>query len=169
MYFLTRSGYLNHLGVDSSEEFVDFIRENITAGAQCADALAFVKEVSETFTVIVMNDFIEHVPKDRLQPLVKGVRAICDVDGMVFVKTPNMTFPLAGWSRYMDFTHEIGFTEESIEFLLEVSGFGEVEVHPAGPSGINNLIRLAMWPVLRISMRNVRRVVTPNLFAIARP
>lgn len=169
MYFLAKSGYHNHLGVDSSEEFVDFIRENITAGVLRADALAFVKDVRETFTVIVMNDFIEHVPKDRLKPLVRGVRAICDDDGLIFIKTPNMTFPLAGWSRYMDFTHEIGFTEESIEFLLEVSGFSQVEVHPAGPAGINSLIRLAMWPVLRVSMRNVRKVMTPNLFVIARP
>lgn len=169
LYFLAKMGYRNHLGVDQSEEFVEFIRARITPHVVSRDVFEFLEDVQESFDLIVMNDFLEHIPKERLQPFLRSVRKICDDAGRIFIKTINMTFPLSGRTRYVDFTHEVGFTEESLALLLELSGFHLVELYPAEPRGINSVLRISMSPFLRLVGRRIPRIVTPNLLAIARP
>lgn len=42
-----------------------------------------------------------------------------------------MANPITGIrSRYVDFTHEIGFTEESLSQVLRLVGFQDVKVYP---------------------------------------
>jgi hypothetical protein len=43
--------------------------------------------------------------------------------GKVFIKTPNMENPFNLRSRYMDFSHEVGFTEHSLYEVLSTAGF----------------------------------------------
>lgn len=169
LYFLVRMGYRNHLGVDRSEEFVTFIRERITKNAVKRDIFDFLDEEHKPFDLVVMNDFLEHVQKRRLQSLLRAVGRICADGGKVFIKTINMTFPLSTRSRYVDFTHEVGFTEESLRYILELSGFADVRFFPAEPSGLNSILRLLMWPLLRLAGQRIPRIVTPNIIAVASP
>ena len=168
LHYLVTRGYANHLGVDVSEEFIKFVQRKITEKAVCEDALRFVEETDEKFRLITLNDFVEHIPKEKLPPFLSDVHGICAQNGKVFIKTINMTFPLSGWNRYMDFTHEIGFTEESISYLLELAGFSKVDVFPTGPRGMNAALRFLTLPLLRLLGRKIPRVVTPNLLATAR-
>ena len=43
--------------------------------------------------------------------------------GKIFVKTGNMSNPFSLRLRYIDFTHEVGFTEESFVQVLYIAGF----------------------------------------------
>ena len=49
--------------------------------------------------------------------------------GAVLIDVPNMDWLFAGHERYMDFTHELGFTQESLSQLLG-GVFSEVVVRP---------------------------------------
>ena len=51
--------------------------------------------------------------------------------GKIIVKTINCSNPILGLnSRYKDFTHETGFTEESLSQVLKIAGFKNVKIYP---------------------------------------
>ena len=49
--------------------------------------------------------------------------------GIVFIKTPNMANPFVNTAgRYLDITHEVGFTEASMRQVLKATGFNDIKV-----------------------------------------
>lgn len=167
LYFLRRAGFENHLGVDASREFVEFVAEHITPKVVQQDVFAFLSECEITYDIIVVNDFIEHLEKQRVRTFLKAVERICSPRGRLLVKTINMSYPLAARSLYSDPTHELGFTEESIAYMLREAGFESVKLLPAEPAGVNVLLRLLLFPLYRIAGRRIPRVVTPDIVAVA--
>jgi hypothetical protein len=77
------------------------------------------------------------------------------------------------YARYGDFTHEVGFTEESLRYVLLQAGFGEIEfLEPLGATGraarfaqrtarttLHGLLRLLTLP----NGRQMRRRIDPVL------
>jgi len=85
----------------------------------------------DTYAGIVLNDVIEHVAKDQIIPLLSLMHQRLVPGGRVILKTPNMANPLiAGRNRYIDITHQVGFTEESLIQVLEQAGFDDILVAP---------------------------------------
>jgi hypothetical protein len=51
--------------------------------------------------------------------------------GILIIKTPNLANPItASSSRYNDFTHTVGYTEESLTQVLRVAGFRHIKIYP---------------------------------------
>jgi hypothetical protein len=49
--------------------------------------------------------------------------------GKALVVVPNMGNPFtAPRGRYVDITHEVGYTQESMNFLLELAGFARIRI-----------------------------------------
>lgn len=116
------------IGIDLDEENVAVCRAAGLQGVQSAAADFLAQETS--YAAIVLNDVIEHLPKPEIVPLFTLMYDRLKPGGRVIVKTPNMSNPLtAGRNRYIDFTHGLGFTEESLHQVLEQAGF--VDIHPA--------------------------------------
>jgi len=127
LYFLRSQGYSNFSGIDISEQQVDFVKENISENAVVADAFDFLKE-DGLFDVIAINDVIEHIPKERLLEFLHLVFNSLENEGVVFIKTDNMSNPFGLRGRYMTITHEIGFTEHSLFEVLNVVGFQNIHL-----------------------------------------
>jgi SAM-dependent methyltransferase len=110
------------------------VKKYITDKVFLADAFEFLREVlrkGEHFKVIVLNDVIEHVPKHRILELLRLVFDALEPGGKVFVKTGNLGNPFNLRARYMDFTHEIGFTEHSLYEVLYATGFRKIHIFGA--------------------------------------
>jgi len=102
------------LGLEVAQESA---QECLARAAQCA--------------AVVMNDVIEHFPKAEIIPLLSLVRERLVPGGVVLLKTPNMSNPLtAARNFHMDFTHQTGFTEETMIYVLEQAGFDGIRVEP---------------------------------------
>ncbi|KAF5416105.1 MAG: Ubiquinone biosynthesis O-methyltransferase [Candidatus Methanophagaceae archaeon] len=130
LYFLEKEGYKNYLGIDISKESIEFCKER-NFHVKCCDVFDYLKGTTESFDVIVMNDIIEHFNKQEIIEILKLVNKNLVENGKVIIKTLNAANPiLASSSRYMDFTHEIGFTEESLSQILRVCGFNNVRIYP---------------------------------------
>jgi 2-polyprenyl-3-methyl-5-hydroxy-6-metoxy-1,4-benzoquinol methylase len=127
--FVQTLGYKNIIGVDASAECVDFCRQQkITVALN--DLLSFLERTTEKIDVIVMNDVLEHQSKDRLWKLLEVMRVQLNEGGKLIIKVPNMSNPILGLdSRYLDITHEIGFTASSIKQVLGMAGFSKVKVY----------------------------------------
>lgn len=131
LYFLKQQGCKNYYGVDISEQQIKFCINMSIPEVQVSDALDFIKSKKEEFDVIVVNDFLEHLKKEKLFDILELIHNSLKKNGRILIKTPNMSNPFSLVNRYIDITHEIGFTEYSIEEVLKVSGFKDVKIKEA--------------------------------------
>jgi 2-polyprenyl-3-methyl-5-hydroxy-6-metoxy-1,4-benzoquinol methylase len=168
LYYLDKMGYKNYNGIDISLDQVEFVKTNITEKVEIADAFNYLSDMKEKYDLIVCNDLIEHIRKERLIEIVELMNGALKPNGMVILKTPNMSAPFASISRYIDITHEIGFTEESLTQLLKIGGFQRVDIYPK--MGDNGIKRRLSWVGLKliylICGRTPPNVLAPNLIEL---
>jgi hypothetical protein len=91
-------------------------------------------------------------------PLLHLMAAAVRPNGLVLIDVPNMDWLFAGHERYMDFTHEGGFTTESLRQTIALA-FRSVEVRPVDNVG----------PGRRFGRRWVGRRLLGTLLAWADP
>lgn len=130
LYYLEKKGYTDFLGIDISRQQVDFCRENISQQVERADAFEYLKDKKNAFDAVVANDMLEHIPKEEIITFVKLVNTALKDNGIFLIRTPNMGNPFAVYSRYKDFTHEVGFTDRSLYQVFWTAGFRKIQVLP---------------------------------------
>lgn len=123
-------GFKNLSGTDLSPEDVQSAQKRVPeARIVCEDAQPYLDQRENTFDVILLKAVLEHVPKTRTLSFLEAVHRSLKPGGIAIVDVPNMDWLFAQHERYMDFTHETGFTRES---LAQVMGnvFDDVRVIP---------------------------------------
>jgi len=179
LYLLKKLGYTNYLGIDISKESVQFCIEHITKNVQAADVYEFLKRHNNKWDLIVMNDVIEHIPKERIVPILKLIYSNLVTGGVFIVKTVNMENPFCTYTRYHDFTHEIGFTGNSLIQVLKMSGFNDMSIYPyEAPKNytymIRKVVRWIIWRLISLGFsfppeKNKQRIIhTKLIFAVAK-
>jgi len=177
--FCRAQGYHHACGIDLSPENVDFCRSG-GFDVEGADAAGFLGQSGPDFDAVVMSDVLEHIEKDKVLPLLIQILARLSPGGVLLVKTINLANPILGaHSRYNDFTHEIGWTEESLRQVLLHVGFHPVEIRPSNlyvfygnPLNYPALVLAKALETLflfyyRLNGRNTTRIFSKNLLAIA--
>jgi 2-polyprenyl-3-methyl-5-hydroxy-6-metoxy-1,4-benzoquinol methylase len=87
------------------------------------DGRAYLRNRSETYDLIVVNDVLEHIPVPEARPFVAQLFRALKPNGCLVLRTPNMSSLLAAHSRYLDATHRAGYTEAALVQLLDQAGF----------------------------------------------
>lgn len=145
------AGYKNVKGVDISQEQIDMASKAANGRIEllCKNGLDYLQENQNAFDVIIMNDIIEHFDCRESEILLKGVYRSLAKGGRVIIRTPNMSSILSAYSRHIDYTHVNGFTEFSIQQLLDKCGFeGHKLILDPWKS---NLTLSHFWRMLRVS------------------
>lgn len=131
-YFCSDCGYLNYKGIDASYENIDFIKNRFGTDADVStgDIFTFLeKEKNNNYEVVILNDVIEHLNKNEVFEVLDGVNRLLVDNGVFLIKTPNMANPYVNTAgRYIDFTHEIGFTEKSMVQILRATGYRDINI-----------------------------------------
>lgn len=170
LYFLERAGYTNYVGIDGSPDCVEFCR-NSGRSVEEANLLDYLPEHPDTFDFIVLNDVIEHLKKDEGFAALEHCVQALKPGSTAAIKTDNMGCPMfAPRSRYGDLTHEVGFTEPSLEAAMSAAGFTNVRVLPVDPhtspyAPINVLARLAQ-KTLHMIFRGIFRLYGVRTHAV---
>lgn len=139
-------------GIDLSPVDVEIAGRLVpSAHIYCADAFEYLHQHSAQYDVIITKAVLEHIPKNQVFPFLEAIQVALKPNGMVLVDVPNMDWLLASHERYMDFTHEVGFT---IQSLQQVMGqvFQDVRVLPADnrhPHWKRSLARALIGALLR--------------------
>jgi SAM-dependent methyltransferase len=167
LYFLEKEGYTNCSGIDWSEEQLDIARK--------------MGVTQEQYGVIIANHIIEHLRKDEAVRLLDAVHGALRPGGIVIVGTPNASYLFAARHRYIDFTHELGFTSESLGQLLRACKFQSVEVcgEKPAPYGVKSAVRAGLWYLLdaltkayfavAYGVNDAKKIITePSMFAVGR-
>jgi len=161
LFYLKQKGYTNILGIDRSEEAVRHCeKQGIHEAELVKTGLEFLNEHKNQFDMIVLNDVMEHFHKSEIVEILQGVYGALRNGGRVIIKVPNMGNPFAASSLYMDFTHEVGFTEAMLPQLLQVLNFKNVSCYEE-KIYIRSRIKRVPFQILRkIYHRILRLLVT---------
>jgi len=128
LHALEQRGFRRLEGIDLSPANVALCRERFgLLGVACADAGSFLASRRGAFDVIVLKDILEHVEKPRLSEFVATLAAGLSPAGRLLAQVPNMNWVAGLHERYMDLTHELGFTRESLGQLMRLH-FADVEI-----------------------------------------
>ena len=112
------------VGVDASPTQLEIARRAFPdLEITCSDGLEYLRANPESFDGIFCTDVLEHVPGTvNCIEWVQAARAALRPGGFFVCRCPNGANLTAGFSRYIDLTHERSFTEISILQLLEAGG-----------------------------------------------
>ncbi len=168
LYFLKKSGYENFLGVDISVEQLSICQKYVTTKVVNEDVLSFLKNHDRKYDLIVLLDLIEHLGKDKINQFIELLYKTLNVNGRILLRTPNMGSLFGLRSRYIDFTHEVGFTEESIKQVFRQMAFSNVEVFNTY-IGNKRLLAIKLYQRLLEKLYNIKssNIVTQDLILIA--
>jgi SAM-dependent methyltransferase len=128
--WLIKKGYQHVIGVDASPENAAMIRAK---GAQAVQAqvLDFLQTETDGFDCCILYDVLEHQDKEEGLRLLDAIFARMRPGGILLAVVPNMLNPLtAGRSRYIDITHEVGFTPSALDFMVHLADFKDIRIHP---------------------------------------
>lgn len=181
LQFLEQKGYTNLAGVDVSMEPVHAARATTRATIEVVDDYrSYFRSHRGAFDLISMLGVLEHLPKDAIIGTLASFHEALRPGGLLLISTENGASYNAGWGRYIDFTHELAFTERSLYQVLTVAGFGDVEIYgePAAfrwrPKRVAWLAARAVWNALLRTANRIHfgveapRVISPIILAAAR-
>lgn len=122
---LHAAGYRNIEGVEQDAGMVEIAKRSAAGRIQfhLGEGKEFLANKAESYDLIIVNDVIEHVPVSHASPMIRGIYAALTPGGTVVLRTPNMASVLSAYSRYLDVTHVTGYTEFSIQQILDEGGF----------------------------------------------
>lgn len=177
LYYLKTNGYKNFIGIDLGEQQIDFCKKYIYDNVENVDALEYLKNKKNEFDIIVMNDLIEHIKKADVIKLLKEVNVSLKDEGKLIIKTPNMSNPFGMISRYQDFTHEAGYNEFSILYVLNASGFNKMSLFPEIYANVGfsrriiNIVRSILYKIVMlfciIDRGTSPQIFNPNIIVVA--
>jgi 2-polyprenyl-3-methyl-5-hydroxy-6-metoxy-1,4-benzoquinol methylase len=160
--------------IDMSSEVIDVARDLGIPAVLVDDAEQYLNEHLGTYDVIFLLHVLEHVKKDSVIPLLSAIQGALRPGGRLLLEVPNMGDPFNGLhARYADFTHEVGFTQESLNYVLTQAGFAQVTMlAQVGASGritrpMQTLARKLLHGLLFVANlpngRQMRRPIGPVL------
>lgn len=151
--WLRAEGFTRIEGVDMSPGDVDFAASHLGPGVvTLGDGVTHLSAGGARYDVVILKALLEHLPKDRLLDMAQALAAALTPAGVVIVEVPNMDWLIAAHERYLDLTHEVGFTRESLESLLMLT-FEEVEVRGSRLSSLTRSQRWARRPLVALLRR----------------
>jgi 2-polyprenyl-3-methyl-5-hydroxy-6-metoxy-1,4-benzoquinol methylase len=128
MAALASLGFRRLTGIDLSPDDIQVAKGLVPeAELLCTDAESHLEQKKATYDFVILKAVLEHVSKEKVIPFLMKVRNALKEDGMIIIDVPNMDWLMAQHERYMDFTHEVGFTRESLAQVMR-NVFRDVQV-----------------------------------------
>lgn len=126
--FLRERGFTHLKGIDISQQQIDYAKKT-GVDVEKIDAIDFLRKEHTKYDAIIMIDVLEHIQKKYLLELLQLIYFSLKERGRCIIETYNLANPItAGSSRYIDFTHEVGFTEESLRQIMKLADFENVMI-----------------------------------------
>jgi 2-polyprenyl-3-methyl-5-hydroxy-6-metoxy-1,4-benzoquinol methylase len=174
---LQELGYSSLIGIDSDAGQVSHANKQGFAVEKVSAVPQWLEGHSQRFGVILLLDVLEHIPQAQQPEFLQSIAGSLMANGKLIISTPNAAASLAGYWRYIDYTHLISFTVPSLTYLLGHTGFPTVTFHEielAAPSwSLRAFLQRCFrrWRRLEYMAefgRGGREIpLTPNLLAVA--
>jgi len=132
VYALNSFGYKSVHGIDLSEQQVAVGQEHgLSCRAVGRDYIFdLAKTAPATFDLIFLMDVLEHMDKAEQLRTLAAVSELLAHGGRLILSVPNANASFGLRWRYIDWTHEMAFTEHSLEFILLNAKFTDLKFLP---------------------------------------
>ncbi|MBV8632539.1 MAG: class I SAM-dependent methyltransferase [Silvibacterium sp.] len=153
LYFLSRAGYTNIAGVDTSPEQIELAHRLGIQQAELGGVADYLgRRHDSSCDAVLLMDIIEHLGAQELFDLLDSVYRVLVPDGVCLVHAPNAEGLYGMRVRYGDFTHETAFTPNSASQIFRTVGFRSVEAFEDKPviHGVKSIFRRALWHSLTL-------------------
>jgi len=166
---LKQCGFSDLTGIDRDFSQTQTAKQEEGLKIFMRDANEFLSSDSyeKKYDCIYMFDVLEHIDKNKQLPLLKNLSRHLSYNGMLVLQVPNALAPLSMCYRYLDWTHEISFTDNSIEFLLHNAGLHYIAVRPQGVDSEATKKLKKAWADLYLAEIGKVPILTLNIVAIA--
>ncbi|MFN3739295.1 MAG: class I SAM-dependent methyltransferase [Thermodesulfovibrionales bacterium] len=147
LYFLIKEGYRNVYGIDISEKQLEIARNMGITSVERADLFEYLPNHPQEYDLIVANDIIEHLKKEEIFNFLDLIWKALKPEGKAIISTCNASSLFGARSRYIDITHEVSFTPESLYEVLMVTGFNDIKIYGEEPviHDLRSFIRALLW------------------------
>jgi 2-polyprenyl-3-methyl-5-hydroxy-6-metoxy-1,4-benzoquinol methylase len=123
LFTFSKFGYGNTVGIDISSECVAFCEKKGFA-VEKISAEEYLEDKADFFDLITIYHVVEHIKKEEIINFLKILRKALKVGGKLVVNIPNGNDAISGMhARYVDITHEILYTPESMREILLLAEF----------------------------------------------
>lgn len=145
--WIQERGLSNIEGVDLSPVDVEFAKKHVGIdNIYCADSFEYLQKKECIYDCIIGKDIFEHIEKTRLDEFLGLIKIALKAEGKIILQVPNMDWVMAQHERYMDLTHEVGFTRESFGDVLRLY-FDDVNIYPVTyefPQSLKSQLRIRL-------------------------
>lgn len=160
---LQELGYTHLSGIDIDSGQVKACRRKGIDAIHVEDSLKYLAEHQFKYDLILALDVIEHIPHCEQLEFTQAIYDSLASDGKIICTVPNANSTLAGRWRYSDWTHQISFTEDSLDFLLYNAGFVNIvvsEIEFFGPVTVKSVLKVLplLHRILFLMARASRRL-----------
>ncbi len=176
VYWLTKSGFTNALGIDISQEQIDKGNQLGITNIKCIDLIDFFNTSNQKFDFIIARDVIEHFTRNEVFEILTLIHKNLKEDGRFVMQVPNGQGIYFGSVFYGDYTHEMAYTVSSVNQVILNCGYRKSTCYPTGPVpySLKSSIRFLLWnmKVARlkfwkmIETGNPTGIFTQNLIAV---
>lgn len=183
LYYLQKMGYANSSGIDLSEEQLQIAKGMKINNIKKADIFEYLPKHKHGFDMIVANDIIEHFKKDETFAFLDLIYDSLKPDGQVLISTMNTQSLFGAATVFSDFTHEQGFTPESLSQVMQLCKFKDVIVSGERPvvHDFSSSIRAGIWWLTKLILKvyviiekgagrgfwKYSNIFEPRIFAVA--
>lgn len=144
---LQNKGFSNLSGIDLCQEDLELARKRTSLKTLENEDL-FNILAKNRYDLIISKDVMEHIAKERQEEFVELIFKSLNDGGMALIQVPNMDWLMSNHERYMDFTHEVGYTRESLADLFRIY-FRKVSVLPVSYIFLNSKKNKFLGAVVR--------------------
>lgn len=169
LYFLSRAGYENILGIDDSAEQVAMAHRLGIPNVERGDIKCLLRCMPAiSVDVILVMDILEHFTADDLFAVLDDILRVLRPGGRCIAHVPNAEGLFGMRARYGDFTHEQAFTRSSAEQIFRSVGFANIACYEDRPvvHGIMSAIRRIVWVSGTVAFRMILAAESPKCPAI---
>lgn len=148
--WLRRKGYTRLHGIDPDAGQIVYAKNLGLQVEQVDDSTAYLTSRPENFDFVLLMDVLEHVSHERQLPLLRAIHGALRPGGRLLCTVPNANSPAASHWRHFDYTHQLLFTTESLEFVLTQAGFQVPKLQ-----GLEFIAppRWCFWPPRKVTFR----------------
>lgn len=128
MVYMKKNGFRNIYGIEYNKSQVNNAKKMGFQVEPISDLNAYLKNNPSKFDLIHASSVVEHFPKYDLIETFDLLYGALRNNGKLVVVVPNIASWRSIYTRYLVLGHETGFTETSLEQLLQVSHFDNIKV-----------------------------------------
>ena len=125
------------------------------SGVSEGDVFDYLADRPDAFDLITAHHFIEHLTKPRIFDFLDATRYALRPAGRLLLTTPNAASLFGARDIFVDFTHEVGFTPESLSQVMQAADYLNVQMFAVRPvAGTwRGLVRDGLWRMAQIFSR----------------